>query len=250
MMGYQKSIWSLDALWVAQLLTFFLMLPPLRAQSFEVSVKFPPPEDVDAPSSTGGGGTRGGCLMGKLPLTPVVPSNDLVTTLSAHPTLFWYVPGTRNQAHSALFVLSDSQDKAVYQTKLELKGTPGIVKLSVPTTVSLQPSKTYKWKFSVLCGLDNEQVGGYVEGSIKRTQLNSQQKAQLARAKDPLQQAEVYAQAGVWQETLTLVTQLRQNRPNDSKIAQAWNELLESVGLKAIASAPLLECCNTDNAQK
>jgi hypothetical protein len=147
-------------------------------------------------------------------------------------------------------VLSDSQDNEIYQTKLALKGTPGIVKLSVPTTVSLQPDQSYKWKFSVLCGPDNEQVGGYVEGSIERTQLNSQQKAQLARAKDPLQQAEVYAQARVWQETLTLVSQLRQNRPNDSKIVEAWNELLESVDLKAIASAPLLECCNADNAQK
>jgi hypothetical protein len=250
MIGCQKSICSLGVLWVTQSLTFFLMLPPLRAQSFEVSVKFPPTEDVDAPGSTGGGGTRGGCLTGKLPLTPVVPSNNLVTTVSAHPTLFWYVPGSRTNANSALFVLLDSQEKEIYQTKLALTGTPGIVKLSLPKTVSLQPAHKYTWKFSVLCDRDSEQVGGYVEGAIKQTQLNSQQKAQLARAKDPLQQAEVYAQAGVWQETLTLVSQLRQNRPNDSKIVEAWNELLESVDLKAIASAPLLECCNADNAQK
>ena len=242
-MSCQKSIWSLGALCITPSLTFFLMLPPLRAQPFEVSVKFPPTEDVDEPSSTGGGGTRGGCLAGKLPLTPVVPSNNLVTTVSAHPTLFWYVPGSRSSTNSALFVLVDSQDKEIYQTKFALKGTPGIVKLSVPTTVSLQPAQNYTCQ-------DNEQIGGYVEGSIQRTQLNSQQRLQLAAAKDPLQQAEVYAQARVWQETLTLVSQLRQNRPNDSKIAEAWNELLESVDLKKIASAPLLNCCNADNAQK
>ncbi|HEY9603591.1 MAG TPA: DUF928 domain-containing protein [Allocoleopsis sp.] len=226
------------------------MLPPLRAQSFQVSVKFPPTEDVSAPSRTGGGGTRGGCLMGRLPLTPIVPSNNLVTTVSAHPTLFWYVPGSRTNTNSALFVLLDSQDNKVYQTTLALKGTPGIVKLSIPTTVSLQSAQNYKWQFSVLCNQDSEQVGGYVEGSIERTQLNSQQKLQLAAAKDPLQQAEVYAQARVWQETLAIVSQLRQNRPHDSKIAEAWNELLESVDLKAIASAPLLDCCSADNAQK
>jgi hypothetical protein len=250
-MGCQKSIWSLGALWVAQLVTFFLMTPPLRAQSFEVSVKFPPTEEVGAPSRTGGGGTRsprGPCINSKIPLTALTPRNNLATTVSAHPTLFWYVPPTT--AKSAVFLVSDPQGKEVYQTTLELKNTPGVVKLRLPTTVSLETGKAYRWAFSLICDPDNGDQDVLVEGLLERSELNSKQKAQLAAAKEPLQQAEVYAAAGIWQETVALITQLRQDHPNDSKIARAWKELLESVGLPAIATESLGKCCPDNNARQ
>jgi hypothetical protein len=57
----------------------------------------------------------------------------------------------------------------------------------------------------------------------------------------------VYAKAGIWQETISILAQLRHDRPSDRNINAAWKELLESVNLTEIANAPLVECCRADN---
>lgn len=50
----------------------------------------------------------------------------------------------------------------------------------------------------------------------------------------------VYGQAGIWQETLTTLAQLRRANPNDSAVAAEWEDLLKEVGLGAIAKEPLI----------
>jgi hypothetical protein len=141
----------------------------------------------------------------------------------------------------------DNQQKEIYTTTLPLKGTPGIVKLSLPANVSLQPGKDYLWKLALNCDSENPSDQRIVQGLVKRTELNAQQKTQLAAATEPLQKAQVYAQAKVWQETLMILAQLRSTRPNDPKVTDAWQELLESVQLNAIATEPLVDCCTIDN---
>jgi hypothetical protein len=165
------------------------------------------------------------------------------TTVSANPTLFWYVPET--EAKFAQLVVYDNPDKKneIYQTTLALNGTPGVVKLSLPATVALEPGKEYRWHFGLICNREDRSQDKFVEGVIERTELSSEQKTKLAQATEPLKQAEVYAGATVWQETLTILAQLRHDRPNDSDITEAWEELLKSVQLKDIATQPLSECC-------
>lgn len=247
-MGCQKSVSYWGALSVAlfvEFLTFSSLTLQLRAQSLEVSLTFPPTANRGAPARTAGGGTRNpsACVKGKIPLTALAPSNNVGTTVSANPTLFWYVPET--EAKSAKFVVYDNQDKnnEIYQTTLALNGTPGIVKLSIPATVALEPGKEYWWDFRLICNTESPSPKEFVEGIIERTELSSEQKTKLEQATEPLKQAEVYAGAKVWQETLTILAQLRHDRPNDSDITEAWKELLKSVQLEAIATEPLSECC-------
>jgi hypothetical protein len=168
----------------------------------------------------------------------------VVTTVSAQPTLFWYIPKT--QVKTADFVVYQ-RGQIVYQTQLALKGTPGVVQLSLPPTVALETGREYNWKLVFNCNPTGESGNTeMVEGEIKRTVLTSTQKSQLAAAKQPLKQAEVYAKAGVWQETINILAQLRRDRPSDRDVNAAWKELLESVDLKNIASEPLVECCRAD----
>jgi hypothetical protein len=201
-------------------------------------------------------------------LTALTPNNNVVTTVSGNPTLFWYVPKT--EAKSAEFVLFDKVfDKdgeklnEIYRTIVAVKGTPGIVKLSIPASVSLERGKQYIWKFSVICESENgggapfvagasENDGGapFVAGAIERTELNWMEQRKLAAAKEPLEKAEVYAEAEVWQETLSLMAQLRYERPYDFRVNNAWRELLSSVQLDAIASEPLVECCTVTQEMK
>lgn len=248
-MGFQKSLLYWSALAVAlcvELVGFSIAVPQVRAQSIEVSLTFPPGSDRGAPGRTAGAGRRrpARCYTGNPPLTVLAPSNNVVTTVAANPTLFWYVPQT--EAKSAEFVVVDKQGNEVYLTTVPLNGSPGIVKLSLPATVSLETGNEYTWQFALICNPAKPREQDYVRGVIERTQLNAQQKTRLAAAKEPLKQAEVYAGASVWQETLTILARLRQDRPNDSKVADAWKELLKSVNLEAIANKPLVECCKVD----
>lgn len=265
-MHCQKSLACLGTLAVAlcvEALTFSLAASQLRAQSIQVSLTFPPTQPRGAPPRTRAGGQRGGenkpeeptvCLTSNLPLTAVTPNNNVVTTVSGNPTLFWYVPKT--QAKSAEFVLFDKVfDKEgekfneIYRTTMAVKGTPGIVKLSIPASVSLERGKQYLWTFAVMCNSDFEE-DPLVAGAIERTELNWMEERKLAAAKEPLQKAEVYAEAEVWQETLSLVAQLRYERPYDFRVNNAWRELLSSVQLGAIASEPLVECCTVTQEMK
>jgi hypothetical protein len=88
-----------------------------------------------------------------------------------------------------------------------------------------------------------------VEGWLKRTELSWDEKRKLAAVQEPLEQAEIYAKAKLWENALTIMVQLRSERPNDIKVTNAWKELLASVYIidEAVARAPFLECCKVDS---
>jgi hypothetical protein len=249
-MGYHKLSSYVATFSVAlcvALAPFSSEIPQLSAQPLFVSIKFPR-TPVGSPRSAIGGGTRGGStstVNHPSHLTVLSPQNNVVTTVSAQPTLFWYIPKT--QAKSAEFVVYNNKEKLVYQTTLALQGIPGVVKLSFPKTLELKMGQEYDWTLTLNQSPENEEQNRSVGGTIKRTALTSAQKAQLALARQPLKQAEVYAEAGIWQETINILAQLRFDRPSDRNINAAWKELLESVELKEIANAPLVECCRADN---
>ncbi len=273
-MEYQKFISSVGAFAVAicvgvELVAFSFVASQLRAQSLKVSVTFPPADKSrTGPARTVGAGGRTNtrsptaevesgqfsqpaCLASTEPtldaLTAMAPSNNVATTVSANPTLFWYVPRTTAK-FARLIILDNQTKKFVYQTTLPLQGTPGVVKLSLPKTVSLEPGKNYLWNLFLICNPGLQEDDLLLQGLIERTELTAEQKTQLAQTTDPLKQAEVYAEAQIWQETLALVAQLRQERPNDPTVTEAWTELLKSVGLQKIATVPLIECCKVKDS--
>jgi hypothetical protein len=276
-MGEQKYLpgWGSIAMLLSPGLVIFSSLPVgLRAQPFpewKVSLEFPV-DNVGQPNGgTGGGGTRGSCFKNqqnqedKMPLTGLMPRNSLThrpvnqtLTVAANPTFFVYVPETTTLSAEDLlfaeFSVSDDQDNEVYQTTFRLPtvlssdvpsssvSTPGIVKLSLPANVSLETGKHYRWVFQLSCGKANADrvFGRYVEGWIQRTELSSDLKTKIEQA-TPLEQAQLYAKARIWSETLMLAAQLRSSQPAE------WEKLLKSVGLNEIAQVPLLECCTLEN---
>ena len=130
-MGYHKLSSYVATFSVAvcvALAPFCLETPQLSAQPLYVSIKFPR-TPIGAPRRAIGGGTRGG---ESTYLTALSPQSNVITTVSAQPTLFWYIPKT--QAKSAKFVVYDNQGQLFYQTTVALQGIPGVVKLSLPKT--------------------------------------------------------------------------------------------------------------------
>ncbi len=221
-------------------------------------VTFEPRKDQPAPTTTIGGGRRndGICPQDRKAseqlaqtkpldqlLTPVLPSpfTDLQLTVSGHPTFLVYVPQTSAKAVELTLVAGDKDkgEKAIYQTSVNLTGTPGIVSLSLPATApDLEMGKDYKWIVALACQSgEPTPEDPFVEALIRRIQPDSSL-TQLAQAK-PLDRVALYAKSGTWYDALANLAELRKAQPNDAEVVSAWKELMQAAGLDAIANAPL-----------
>lgn len=134
-----------------------------------------------------------------------MPTSNVGITVAANPTFFWYVPKTT--AETAEFVIVDDNRNDVYRTTFALSGTPGIVKLKLPGTVSLKVGKNYLWQFEIICDPLNRQIKDkkYVQGLVRRVEVSPNLKTKLEDAVSPLVKAKLYADAGVWPEALDLL---------------------------------------------
>jgi hypothetical protein len=220
----------------------------LLAQSYlewQLSLEFPPKNSELLPGrrqSDGRGEARTPCPKAfHLPtkMTALMPPNNLVTTVAAHPTLFIYIPETGQFVEAELAVY-DGEDNTVYRKNLLLPNTPGILRLSLPETVSLEIGKNYRWYFSLMCDSDERSREPFVQGWFQRTELNPELETMLKQETDLLEQALLYSQAKIWHETLTLMADLRESNPAE------WEELLKSVELEDISRQPFVDCCTRE----
>lgn len=162
-------------------------------------------------------------------------------TTSERPTFWFYVPYTQDLTASAEFILQDSAGNDIYRNAIALPPKPGVISVSLPSNASLQVGKTYRWYLKVRCNQQQTaSVPIYVEGDIQRVNLDSRVMQQLEAAVDPRQKVVIYAEEGIWFDSLTMLAQLRQKNPNDASVAWDWQSLLQSVNLDNVATAPLV----------
>ena len=200
-----------------------------------ISLQFPQTSDRGAPARTVGGGSRGSsCVVeGETPLVALMPTrNNVGTTVAAQPSLFWYIP--QNRAQLAEFVLINNEGNEVFAETITLAGTSGILKLTFPATVALEIGKDYLWQFAILCDLEDRESDVFVRGVLQRIELGESLKNQLKFA-TALEQAKLYANAGIWHDSLTIMAELRSSMPAE------WEEFLNSIGLSDIANSRFLE---------
>ncbi|MGD1808593.1 DUF928 domain-containing protein [Dapis sp. BLCC M126] len=237
-MGKQNiKFWGLLALAISPIIVTFSGWELAKAQQTPellISVDFE--GGKRSPSGrTSGGGTRG---PSRSDLIALMPGDDNAgTTIASNPKFFLYVP--EHEAKSAEFEIIDKSGKTLYLTNLDVTNTSGIVKLTVPKNVSLTNNKEYTWRFAIIFDPWDRSADKFVEGTIKKVEIDSQLKNSLKNA-SPLEQAEIYANAKIWNETIATVAELRTSNPTE------WEELLTSVGLKEIASEPFASCCKVE----
>lgn len=217
----------------------------VRAQSQPIlisqNVNFKPP-NVTAPGNRQGGTHRGnGACPAGLSITPLVPVSNIGLTNSESPTFFVYVPQTSAQIEFTL--LSENEDEVVYETAFKID-KPGIVGVSVPAAdkpKSVEVGKRYVWSFSMICDQNDRSADLVVKGWMQRIQPLPNLNSDLVATPDPMAKASVYANNGIWYETVTTLAQLRSQTPTDSKLRAQWTKLLQSQGLESIADQPLVK---------
>lgn len=237
------------AVFLASQMAIATPVPTSGKVAQKVSFTPPPPPKNPAPGGRVlGGAKRGLCPQVKTELTALVPftqetptvTNVWSLTTAAHPTFWFYVPYAQNFAYPVEFELQDQESKQIYQKAIALPKQPGIISISLPADKpSLAVNKQYRWFFTVYCDKTKQSPPVYVEGVVKRVNLNPAITQQLQKATPPEQFA-IYAKHGIWHEALTTLAQLRQENPQDATLETQWEELLASIRLGNVAKETIL----------
>lgn len=216
------------------------------------SVTFKP---KGSPQKTVGGASRGICLQpGVLPqqmttpqrlFTALIPPTKGELTAAAYPTLLVKILASKTL--KAEFTLWDENGKGIYQTTFALPDQPGIMSFQLPSAAGeLAISKQYKWSVAVICNPAERQRDVVLQGGWQRVKVSSALTSQLEAAQ-PLQKVKVYAENGLWYDTIATLAELKRSLPEDPRIASEWQELLQSVGLTELSQVPIVNCCQTQS---
>ena len=230
------------------------------------TLNFVPPSLPDRGRPTGrseGGASRGSCnIAGQPPLTALIPVEETVgtsetsdrsqqlTTLpesvfslttKEQPSFWFYVPYPLDTTPLE-FVLQDDKNNPLYQGRfIGQTNVDGIVQVTLPDTApKLQQNETYHWFFLAYCDQDNP---SFVEGWTARSSLSPALSQALSTA-TTREQARLYAENGIWQETLTIAGESYRANPNTPELATDWTSLLESANLSQLGEIQLVPCCS------
>lgn len=211
---------------------------------------WPQPTYRGAPARTIGGGTRGDdCIAENAPgPSALIPTNNVWTTLSDRPKFFWYVPSTK--AEKAEFVVLDQNGEEVYSKKIDLNlsqvKTGTILEENLPPNVSLETGEVYTWQLSIICNSQRRSGDIFREGWVERVNLQADELNQLQTnlkeaGEDSWKQAEAYLNAGIYNETVSLLAQKR------CDYRDKWQELLNWMDLKQVGTETIAQCAVQNN---
>ncbi len=181
------------------------------------------------------------CVISDQPLTAIVPTSGLGTTVAEYPTVFWYMPKTR--ASGVEFVLADTKNREIYRVNYALdksaegSAPSGIMSLPLPTLANFSPLKigqNYRWQLALVCDANSRDKDVVASGWIQRVSPSPNLALRVKQA-NPQERVTIYANERLWYETLITLNQLRRDFPKDRDLEEAWKKLLKSVGLDKIA---------------
>ena len=218
----------------------------------DVEIRFNPalqePPNRGTPKSDEGTGSRGDCLYKPSlpPLKSLAGKNHLKLTTSDRPSFWIYLPYTQTEASYGEFSVQD-RDNEIYRTRFQLPAKPGIVGVSLPSTVvPLKVGNQYRWYFDINCSAsassDDLSTPASLTGMVERVAFSANLDRELKTASKPLARIATYAKHGIWYDAVTGLAQLRLEQPENLTLKQAWNQLLSDrhVNLKEISSKQIL----------
>ena len=203
---------------------------------------------LSKPGNRRGAATRAGgeqCRADKdQRLTALVPRSNNGWTLSERPNLHWYMPSSSFKlARFDLYEVGEGEQHQAYSAEFPITGNAGVTS-SVHLDPPLPPltiGQSYRWVIVLVCP-DQPSRNVFAEGWVQRVQPKAAVAAQLAAAA-PEDRFKIYAEAGLWYDTLQELAQLRQAQPQESSLIQEWQELMasESVQLSEVPAQPFTQ---------
>jgi hypothetical protein len=218
----------------------------LKSLESQIEINFETKEPGEGePEQTVGAGSRNAqeCTdpENNQPLTLLVPPHQVALTVAERPVFLVYFPKT--VAKQAELSLRDEQGNGIYQTTFNLSDTPGILNIQLPATApALEIGQKYQWSIAMICHPDDRLRDQVVDAWIQRTELPASVSQQLETASIP-EQASLYAQNGIWYDTISTLAEFASQSENSTVAANAWQQLLtsESVQLQQMLGMPLIQ---------
>lgn len=194
---------------------------------------FDPPPDRGAPSGTAGGGSRSvgqACLQDSNSTETLValsPQNQVGLTASNQPHFWVYVPPT--VAKTLEFSLFDDQKNGLHQAEVVITQA-GLVELSLPADLKLEPGKSYYWTAALVCDAQQRTEDWVVGSWLKYQPLDSTLQGAIAQASQ-LQKIDLYTNAGFWYEAMQQLLTLYLVQPQNVELESRWLKLTQLAGL-------------------
>jgi hypothetical protein len=218
-----------------------------------IKLRLPPPPQRGIAGNRTGAAARTLCPLVSQPLTAIVPEYQSAPenqvwglTRMEHPTFWFYVPYAKPALVDISFTIQDDSNPAdpqiIYQhSTIAPAPTAGMIQITVPkSSPTLAADRPYRWFLKLNMGCTNGQRPIYAEGWIQRMELDRNLSKQIDRA-TPTEKVALYAENGLWHDALTTLANLRATNPQDPELNQDWQNLLDAIGLKDLATQPLSE---------
>jgi hypothetical protein len=184
-----------------------------------------------APGGRVGGSTRGAGIM---PLLSALVPDHTGLTGQEQPTLFWYLAGT-SPYPVELTITDDRGPQPLFKTRIVPPIQAGIQRIRLAEAgVRLAKGVPYRWVVALVIDPAGPSTDNLAGGTIERVEMPKDLRAKLKRG-GKAQTPSIYAQAGLWYDALTSITDLIEAAPNDPALRQQQSALLEQVGLRQIA---------------
>jgi hypothetical protein len=150
-------------------------------------------------------------------------------------------------AEFALYETDENQDDKdpVYVTTFSVSGAPSVASLTLPANATIPPlvvGKDYHWSVSIICNPDDRKRDVRVDAWVQRVNPDAALQEKLAKVATN-DRVLLYADNGLWFDTLTTLADLRCANPKDASLLASWVALLKSVKLDAIAEQPSNQRC-------
>ncbi len=195
---------------------------------------YQPPMRGSASSGRIGGGTRGAADGPSVTLEVLAPDHAGLT-VSAQPTLYWFV-SQRIETDAELTIVDDTSVDPLLELKLTPPIEPGIHALSLEEHgIQLAPNVPYQWFVAVVVDPSQRSYDVIAGGEIERVAQTSELASQL-RSVATQETPQAYAEAGIWYDALDGLSTQIGNSPNDAGLRQQRAALLDQVGLPGAAA--------------
>ena len=232
---------------VAAIVSIAPAIPKQTPTDLQLAVNYNPPNRGAPGNSTGHAGSRPACPpVSTKPFAAFAPAMNFGLTAGESPRFWLYVPYESGRVEG-VFRDEQTQDE-VYQTTVDATQA-GL--LGVPISdAGLEVDRSYTWEFKLFCNPDNDDDYLSITGVIARELPDGELESNLEAA-TPVERVHLWAESGVWYETMDELVQLRCANPEDAELAADWADLMRhpAVGLDEFVDVSIDSGCETANSE-
>jgi len=193
----------------------------------------PPPRG--APGGRMGGGTRG--ISGAAVVSILAPDH-VGLTMQEQPSLHWFVTQDVSSPLE-ITVIEPDRTPPLLEHRLAPPVRAGIYRLRLADHgVRLEPGVRYQWSVAVVTDPERRSRDLVAAALLERTDVAESLRQQIGRA-SPAELPALYAEAGLWYDALTALSDRIEAAPRDRTLHRQRAALLQQVGLRDAAEFDL-----------